>query len=62
MAEEYCPSAEQKGDVFTKVLDRVKHAEALKQLGIRVEGETVFGPKSKQPVVVQKALIALMIS
>ena len=58
----YCPSLEQKGDMFTKVLDRVKHAEALKQLGIRCEGDRVFGPTSKQPVNVQQALIAIMLS
>ena len=31
----YCPSAEQKGDLFTKALDRVKHHEALNSIGMK---------------------------
>jgi hypothetical protein len=31
----YCPSAEQKGDLFTKALDRVKHHEALSSIGMK---------------------------
>ena len=31
----HCPTLEQKGDMFTKVLDRVKHYEALDLLGIK---------------------------
>ena len=31
----YCPTAEQKGDLFTKSLDRLKHQEALNSIGMR---------------------------
>ena len=31
----HCPSAEQKGDLFTKALDRVKHHEALNSIGMK---------------------------
>ena len=31
----HCPTAEQKGDLFTKALDRIKHQEALDSIGIR---------------------------
>ena len=31
----HCPTAEQKGDLFTKALDRIKHQEAINSIGIR---------------------------
>ena len=31
----HCPSAEQKGDSFTKALDKIKDAEAFNTLGIK---------------------------
>ena len=34
----YCESSLQKGDVFTKALDRIKHSEALEALGVRKRG------------------------
>ena len=31
----HCPTAEQKGDLFTKALDRIKHREALDAIGMK---------------------------
>ena len=38
----HCPTALQKGDLFTKALDRIKHQEALNSIGIRKALAAVF--------------------
>ena len=46
----HCPSVLQKGDSFTKSLDKVKHAEALQSLGIKACAGQWFAKLKSMPL------------
>ena len=45
----HCPTLEQKGDLFTKALDRLKHQEALNSIGMRTALVAAFKKFSNAP-------------
>ena len=57
----HCPTALQKGDLFTKALDKVKHQEAINSIGIRKALAAVITSRfqERKPSMILPALTAL---